>query len=106
MKKHALWIVGAIVLVVCVIVPLVLLLVMSLWNWLMPSIFGLRAVTFWEAGGLLLLSSILFGGHRGARVKHNDRRRSLLDRWDRMTPEERAEFRALLRDHAADSEPP
>ena len=33
-----------------------------LWNWLMPGIFGLRTVTWFEAFGLLALSRILFGG--------------------------------------------
>ena len=33
-----------------------------LWNWLLPDIFGLRRVTFWEALGLLALCRILFGG--------------------------------------------
>jgi hypothetical protein len=31
-----------------------------LWNWLMPLIFGLPYITFWQAVGLNLLSSILF----------------------------------------------
>ena len=31
-----------------------------LWNWLMPSIFGLKYITFWEAVGLNAISSILF----------------------------------------------
>jgi hypothetical protein len=31
-----------------------------LWNWLMPLIFGLPHITFWQAVGLNLLSSILF----------------------------------------------
>lgn len=31
-----------------------------LWNWLMPDIFGLPHITFWQAVGLNLLSSILF----------------------------------------------
>jgi hypothetical protein len=31
-----------------------------LWNWLMPTIFGLPYITFWQAVGLNLLSSILF----------------------------------------------
>lgn len=30
-----------------------------LWNWLMPSIFGLRSITFLEALGLNVLSAIL-----------------------------------------------
>ncbi|MBI9106826.1 MAG: hypothetical protein JEZ04_08770 [Spirochaetales bacterium] len=35
-------------------------LVMLLWNWLMPEIFGLTTLTYWKAGGLMLLSCILF----------------------------------------------
>ena len=38
------------------------IVVQWLWNWLMPDIFELRRVTFWEALGLLALSRILFGG--------------------------------------------
>jgi len=34
-----------------------------LWNWLMPAVFGLAAITFWQAFGLILLAKILFGGH-------------------------------------------
>jgi len=34
--------------------------VMLLWNWLMPTIFNLPEVTFWQAIGLNLLSNILF----------------------------------------------
>ena len=33
---------------------------MLLWNWLMPIIFGLPEITFWQAIGLNLLSTILF----------------------------------------------
>lgn len=31
-----------------------------LWNWLMPTIFGLPYITFWQAVGLNLLATILF----------------------------------------------
>lgn len=31
-----------------------------LWNWLVPSVFGLRAISWMEALGLLVLVSILF----------------------------------------------
>ena len=34
--------------------------VMWLWNWLMPTIFGLKTITFWQAVGLMFLSSLLF----------------------------------------------
>jgi hypothetical protein len=33
---------------------------MLLWNWLMPVIFGLPTITFWQAVGLNFLSSTLF----------------------------------------------
>jgi len=32
---------------------------MWLWNWLMPNIFGLPFITFWQALGLNALSAIL-----------------------------------------------
>ncbi|HUI91997.1 MAG TPA: hypothetical protein VLX68_07110 [Chitinivibrionales bacterium] len=37
-------------------------LVFLLWNWLMPALFGLKAITFWQAFGILLLAKLLFGG--------------------------------------------
>lgn len=41
--------------------------VMLLWNWLMPAIFNLGVINFWQALGLVLLSKILFGGFSGKR---------------------------------------
>lgn len=39
---------------------------MWLWNWLMPEIFKLPTIGFWQAVGILVLSQILFkGGHAG-----------------------------------------
>ncbi len=67
--------------------------VMLLWNWLLPPLFGWREVTFWQALGILALCRILFGGAgwRGP-VRSNIRRR-LEERWEQMTPEERERFR-------------
>ena len=31
-----------------------------LWNWLMPTIFNLPTITFWQAMGLNIMTSILF----------------------------------------------
>ncbi len=36
-----------------------------LWNWLMPEIFGLTTITYWQAIGLMIFSKILFGGFNG-----------------------------------------
>lgn len=36
---------------------------MLLWNWLMPIIFGLPVVTFWQAFGLMLLVSLFISNN-------------------------------------------
>jgi hypothetical protein len=41
-------------------VSLLGLAVMLLWNWLMPDIFGLKRLNYWQAWGLLVLCWILF----------------------------------------------
>jgi hypothetical protein len=56
--------------------------VMLLWNWLMPEIFGLKQLTYWQAWGLLILSSILFkdfpsGGNDSGKRSDRRRRREL-----------------------------
>lgn len=47
---------------VLVFLGILSLVVMLLWNWLMPLIFGLATITYFEAIGLLILSKILFTG--------------------------------------------
>jgi hypothetical protein len=39
-------------------------IVLLLWNWLIPEIFGLRRLNYWQAWGLLVLCWILFKGVR------------------------------------------
>ena len=34
--------------------------VMLLWNWLLPDIFGLKKISYWQAWGLVLLCHLLF----------------------------------------------
>lgn len=76
-------------------------IVMRLWNWLAPSLFGWRQITFWEAFGILALCRILFGGHGwhrsgGSGMRRRVRERMderMSERWERMTPEEREKAR-------------
>lgn len=35
--------------------------VMLIWNKIMPQLFGLAEITFWQAFGLALLARLLFG---------------------------------------------
>lgn len=59
-------------------IPLVALLyalpVLPLWNWLMPELFALPAINFWQAWGLVLLSHLLFrSGRRGGPGRRHGR---------------------------------
>ena len=71
--------------------------VMNLWNWLMPALFGWHLIGFWQAVGILVLSKILFGGFRGHAGRHFYWRRRMIERWEQMTPEEREKFRQGMR---------
>jgi len=91
--------------------------VMLLWNWLAPTLFGLRLVTFWQAIGLLALCRILFGGfglggggHRNSRRRMEGRirervRERMAERWEQMTPEEREKFREGMYDRSGCTTP-
>ena len=51
---------AAFVVVTIVAAAIMSLPVMLLWDWLMPSIFGLRTITWLEAWGLMFLCGLLF----------------------------------------------
>ncbi len=68
--------------------------VMHLWNWLMPVIFGLTTITFWQAVGLFILSKILLSGFHGKGGKKpnfcggNRRKRFLKERFKKCFEED------------------
>jgi hypothetical protein len=66
--------------------------VMGLWNWLAPAIFGFRTIDFWQALGLIILSKILFGGFRGRGGYGGRWGHRMRERLQGMTPEEREKF--------------
>lgn len=94
MRKRWIFIAPAAIIGIFLFTALGGLVVRELWNWLLPSLFRLPHITFWQAIGLLALCRILFGGFgmHGGR-SHWRRRRG----WEQMTPEERERFRAGMR---------
>ena len=79
------------------------LVVMQLWNWLLPALFGWPQVTFWQALGILALSRILFGGFGG----HGSGRsgwRHKKEHKEHLTDEERERLRQSA-DSAAPAAP-
>ncbi len=81
-------------------------IVMRLWNWLTPTLFGWHVITFWQAIGILVLSKILFGGFRGRPGRRMHWRRGMMERWSQMTPEEREKFRHSMRARCTPFTPP
>ena len=71
--------------------------VQQLWNWLAPSLFGWRLITFWQAVGLLVLCRLLFGRFGGHGFGPRHFRRRWAERMEHMTPEEREKFRQGMR---------
>ena len=107
MKKH--WVVRVFELAILMIVIVLGFgqAVLHLWNWLMPSLFGLQRISFWQGLGLVGLSWILFGqGFLGRPSYSAPWRRRMRDRWAQMTPEEREKFQAGLQGHCGQFEPP
>jgi hypothetical protein len=73
-----------------------------LWNWLMPGIFGLRTITYWQGVGLFFLSKLLLGGFprsggRGRGYRNRGWKQRMERKWSGMSDEERAKFRAGMR---------
>jgi hypothetical protein len=74
------------------------LLVMLLWNAILPSVFSnVGSLTYLHAVGLLILCRILFGGFKGGRPGFKSgppwRQKAM-----NMTPEEREKFREEWRE--------
>ncbi|WP_024771444.1 hypothetical protein [Aquimarina macrocephali] len=64
-KKSPIEIVGIIIFGAIAITGLAILfgfVIMWLWNWLMPEIFGLTTLTYWQAVGVFILLKIFLGG--------------------------------------------
>ncbi len=71
--------------------------VMLLWNWLMPVLFHLPVISFWQAMGLFVLSRMLFGGFRFGRGRHKRppfANPAFREKFMNMSDEERQQFRA------------
>lgn len=117
MSRRWIWIAPLAILAIPLFILIGGEIVMHLWNWLLPPLFGWRLITFWQALALLLLCRILFGGWGGSgggkgHMRHHVRERMaermgerMRERWEKMTPEEREKFRRGLRG-CMDSVPP
>ena len=73
-------------------------IVLHLWNWLLPPLFGWRQISFWQAVGIPALCRVLFGGRGWHHSGGSNFRRRMKERCGNMTPEERERFRQRMRE--------
>ena len=113
MRRKWIWIIFLAPLAIVIFMAIGGEVVLHLWNWLLPALFGWRQITFWQAIGLLVLCRILFGGLGGHGPRSNIRRRMderirrrMDERWEQMTPEEREKLRQGMRSRCGGSSAP
>ena len=70
--------------------------IMLLWNWIIPGISTLSALTFWQAMGLFILCRILFHGfhfRNNYNSHHRFVRAAFKDKFMNMNEQERQQFK-------------
>lgn len=73
--------------------------VYALWNGVLVDIVPVKAITYWQALGLLVLCKVLFGGFPGKGRGFGPpwKERMMARKWACMTPEEREKMRERMR---------
>lgn len=77
------------------------MIVMLLWNALLPSLLKLPLIGFWQALGILILARILFGRHGrpawAGSACYGWKMRHFRKHWEHLSPEEREKLRTEWR---------
>lgn len=101
MKKF--WIKKGLMMVTFFIAAILLFgaVVMGLWNTILTVVLGVKAISFAQALGILLLSKILFGGFHGRSFRGGNGapmwNQKMKEKCNAMTPEERERFKSEWR---------
>ena len=81
------------------VVTAVIWVVMFLWNTILTEVTSVKPLNFWQAGGLLLLAKILFGGFGGRKGGKHRKGKEWKNKWMNMNDEERQEMKARWKAH-------
>ncbi len=77
------------------------MVIMFLWNWLVPNLFKGPEIGFWQALGIFVLAKILFGfggGGKCGKGGHYSWKHRYHEKLSAMTPEERERFKKRMTD--------
>jgi len=73
------------------------LIVMLLWNAVLPAVLGVKAISYWQAMGIFALSKVLFGFNSGWGGKRQQWKQKMEAKWANMSPEDRENFKTEWR---------
>ena len=62
--------------------------IMLLWNWLMPNLFGLKGITYWQGIGIFILAKFIFGFGMGSSSSDSKSGKKRHDHRDDVQPRE------------------
>jgi hypothetical protein len=79
------------------------LLTQFLWNFVMPQVFGLPIITFWQGLAMFALAKLIFGFGGGGRGRWGGYRshhwkREWAEKYSKLSPEDRERFKQKLKD--------
>lgn len=80
------------------IVSAVSFVVMFLWNNILAEVTNVKPLNIWQAGGLLLLTKILFGGFSKGKGKWK-KQKEWRNKWMNMSQAERQDVKARWKAH-------
>src|SRR5690606_1727983 len=90
---------GLLMLFFLIVLPFI---IMSLWNAILPEVLNATTINYWQALGLFILSTILFGGCRsggpGKCENLNVEKASIKEKFMHLTDEAKAVFRERSKD--------
>jgi hypothetical protein len=97
------WWIGKFVVFGVLMVVLLGLLTQFLWNFIMPDIFGLPVINFWQGLAMFVLAKLIFGFGGGGRGKWGGHRahqwkRQWVEKYSKLSPEERERFKQKFKD--------
>ncbi|WP_199269809.1 hypothetical protein [Mucilaginibacter lacusdianchii] len=87
-------------LIAAAVLAIASLIVMQLWNNILPDVLHVSSITFWQAMGIFVLCKVLFGFGRGGRFGGGAPwgRGRMAEKFKNMSPEERAKFKEQFAD--------
>ena len=85
-----------------VMIAILTAVVMLLWNWLIPNLFGGKMINYWQAMGLLVLLRILTGLGRSSTYQFTSKFRR---GWHTLPEEEKERLRQKFKDRWCSHDP-